>query len=130
MSCNVCVLKYTGATPAANTDPYVLFSTVAMAASGVGGNFAAMTKSHKFCLVLVNSGAGTLNLYASNDRGANWTQIDTTAVPASAGGIANPYEALVESLTDWKVEWVNTAAAAQTTWFLDMSLEPQRAPTA
>jgi hypothetical protein len=75
-----------------------------------------------------NSHAGTLNAYRSTDFGANWRLYDTRAVVASpANEISGPYDYLVDTFLDWKLEWVN-GGTTQTTWRPEMHGHENREP--
>jgi hypothetical protein len=111
-------LKYTGSTPGADANTYVLFSTVAAACPG---NWGPMCGFHTFHYDIDNDQAGTLNLYKSSNRGTSWTQMSTTAVAIPAANTSNNGVLLIEGLADFKVEWVN-GGSAQTVWAVDMDV--------
>lgn len=133
-------VKYTGAALPGNAETVILFDT-AISVDGVNLTTAAlraaargfaMSKGHfqkmggkRFVLRLVNDAAGTLNVYKSDDRGANWNKIYTVAVAASAANSENVYDVLIEGLYDWKVEWVN-GATPQTSWEPSMEISDER----
>lgn len=129
-------LKYMGATPGADANTYVLVATTLPAAptdamnmnrdGACPENFAALTGRRKLCLTLDHVQAGTLNFYASQNRGTTWRQIDTVAAPAPAASGSTVVEFLIEGLRDWKLEWVN-GGVAQNPWEPNLSLSDERA---
>lgn len=116
-------LSYTGSTPGADSNTYVLFSTVT---ANWPERAFALWGVHKFCLDLKHNQAGTINWYKSNDRGTNWRQMGTVAVAAPASTDGTLFEAFVASERDFKLEWVN-GGSAQSPWIVDMSLSDDRA---
>jgi hypothetical protein len=122
-----CKVTYTGATPGADANTYVLFST---AVAFPGANYLAETGFKRLQLGLSNSQAGTLNWYKSQTRLTStsltpvWTQIGTLAVAAGATA-ENDVDFLVEEYADFKLEWVN-GGVAQATWLVDMALTDER----
>lgn len=115
------IVTYAGATPAADSLTYVLFSSVACfpgkrAASGAG--------YRRFVVGVRHSSAGTINLYKSVDRGTVWVLADTFA--AASTTLEDVYDALIEHFDDFKVEWVNSGSA-QNPWVVSMALSPERA---
>lgn len=115
-------IKYSGTAPGADSNTYVLFSTVA---SFTMANAAQMGGVHKLVLTLKNSQAGTLNTWRSTDRGVTWVQITTEAITAGTATTSTPREYLLEQFADFKLEWVNSAVA-QATWVVDMALTDAR----
>jgi hypothetical protein len=117
--------KYTGATPGADSNVYVLFSTVA---ANAPANFFAMSGTCRVTLSLSCSQNGTLKAYKSQDRGVTWQQYvaDDAVVAAPTAAAFRDY--VVEGLADWKLEWTN-GGVAQATWLVDMALTDQRAAT-
>ena len=122
-----CKVTYTGATPGADANTYVLFSTVAMF---TGANVLQGTGMKRLDLGLSNSQAGTLNWYKTQSRLTNssntpvWTQIGTAAVAAGATA-ENDFDWLIEPYADFKLEWVN-GGVAQATWVPDLVLSDSR----
>lgn len=125
-------IGYTGSTPGADSNTYVLFATILPATptdaqnANWPQNMFMLADVHKFCLLLKNNQSGTINIYESEDRGVTWQQVDTLAVSAAASTGSNPMEFLVEGMKDMKIEWVN-GGSAQTTWSVNMSLSSDRA---
>lgn len=75
-----------------------------------------------------NSHSGTLNASRSIDGGTNWRVYSTQAIAASAANtISGPYDFLVDTYLDWKLEWVN-GGTTQTTWRPEMQGHPDRVP--
>ena len=112
MSDPIPIFKYAGDTPGADSDTYVLFSTVA---AFPGARAFAYAGIKRFKVNLEHSHLGTINAYRSNDRGTTWHQLSTNAVAAPAANEANEYDFIVEGYDDWKVEWVN-GGTAQDPW--------------
>lgn len=130
-------LKYMGATPGADANTYVLVATTLPAAptdamnmnrdGACPENFSALLGRRKLCLTLDHVQAGTLNFYASQNRGTTWRQIDTSGlIAAPAANSSTVMEFLIEGLRDWKLEWVN-GGVAQNPWEVNLSLSPDRA---
>lgn len=136
MSGPYAALKYLGATPGADANTYVLVATTLPAAPTDAMNmnrdgacpecFSANVGARKLCLTLDHVQAGTLNFYASQNRGTTWRQIDTVAAAAPAASGSTVVEFLIEGLRDWKLEWVN-GGVAQNPWEVNLSLSPDRA---
>lgn len=132
-------VKYTGITPGADGNTYVLFSTTGTSTipgaapttqnptngTDYGANFASHSGVHKLTLNIKCNNAFTLNLYDSDNRGANWRQVTTEAVAAPAATGYVPREYLVEAMADFKLELVN-GGSAQSPFVVDMSLSDQR----
>lgn len=116
------VWKYTGLTPGANANTYVLFSTV-VALPGAGMLSSAGISRIK--LGLEHDQAGTLNSYRSSNRGTTWIQLSTTAVAAPAASTTSEVDFLVDGYADWKLEWVN-GGLAQTIFDVVLVGTPQR----
>ncbi len=87
-------------------------------ASGVGYK--------RFVVGVRHSSAGTINLYKSANRGTSWVLMDSFS--ASSTTEEDLYEALIEHVDDFKVEWVNSGSA-QSPWDVSMALSPERAPS-
>ncbi len=130
MSCSIPRLKYTGSTPGADASTYVLFATASPSAGVAGvcpmGNWGPMMGLHTFRYEIKNPQAGTVNGWYSNDRGANWVQFYTMAVPIPAAGTASNDVVLIEGFADFKFEWVN-GGAAQTGWTVNLDVSGKRA---
>lgn len=120
--------KYTGATPGADANTYLLYSTTGTTTtpSGVPGvappaRFFALIGARKFVVELkLATAGGTLNSYVSDDRGVNWRQQSTEVVTVP---VSSTVERVFDVLTapDWKLEWVN-GSSAQTAWFVGMAV--------
>jgi hypothetical protein len=123
-------LKYTGSTPGADANTYVLFSTASPSAGVAGsvavGNWGPMMCLHTYRYEIKNPQAGTVNGYYSNDRGANWVQFYTMAVAIPAAGEASNDVVLIEGFADFKFEWVN-GGVAQTGWTVNQDASTKRA---
>src|SRR6187402_2649061 len=116
-----CVFTSTLAAPGANSDTYVLFSSVT---AFNGKKMAPINGYKRFVVGVRHSSAGTINLYKSVDRGVVWVLADTFS--AASTTLEDVYDALVEHFDDFKVEWVNTGSA-QSPWVVSMALTPERA---
>lgn len=140
---NLFNVKWAGTQPGADSAQYSLFSTCSTGVAddathkdnvtmnmnrfgGCGANFFANMALRKFVLSLKNSQAGTLNEYYSPDRGATWQSISSQAVPIPTAGFTTEVEYLIETYSDWRVEWVN-GGVAQATWSPQFALSDQRA---
>jgi hypothetical protein len=124
------ICKYTGTTPGADANTYVLLATTqATGNAGWPECYFALAGVKKVTLVIKHNNAGTLKVYESTDRGTNWRQIDSITVAAPAATAATPYDFVVEGMRDWKLEWVN-GGAAQSPWDVLLSLSEQRAHVA
>lgn len=120
---------YTGTTPGADANVYLLFSTTAStgARSGVPGavppaNFFPMIEARKFELELKIDQAGTLNTWFSNNDGVTWVKQSTEAiaVPANAS-VVRVYD--IGAARDWKVEWTNGGSAqGAAVWAVGMTV--------
>lgn len=115
-------VKYSGGTPGADTDAYVVFdSTVAFP----GANFMQGAGLTSFILNLDHSHGGTINAYASYDRGVTWYQ--TEALPVAApvsSAYSSRFEHPISPFADFKVEWVN-GGTAQNPWSVDIALDEE-----
>lgn len=114
-------ITYTGAAPAADSNTYVLFSSV-IAFPGKRMH-SGMGLKRLVCGVR-HSSAGTINLYKSVDRGTVWVLADSFA--ASSATEEDLYDALVEHMDDFKLEWVNSGSA-QNPWVVSLALSSGRA---
>lgn len=108
---------YTGSALPGNAEVVVLLATAPTSGSGTGvighpasaGNWFQVQKIRRIVVGLINDQAGTLKEYVSNDRGANWVQVSSTAVAAIAANGQNIYDFFVEHYPDWKLTWTNGA---------------------
>lgn len=119
-------VKYTGSTPAADGNTYVLFSTVV---AFNGANMAQNAGMKRLIVDIGHAAAGTMNLYRSQNRGTTWDQVYTSgsiAAPASTASTIRDFA--IEEYQDFKLEWVNGGSTQATRWIVDMSLTDQRAP--
>lgn len=121
-------VKYTGTTPGADSNTYVLFSTVTAFGSK---NMLAMHGYKRYVCHLTHDQSGTFNWYVSDDRGTNWYQVGTQAVTVAVEDTAegNWQDVLVEGFQDFKMEWVN-GGAAQDQFIVDQSLDTERSDAA
>lgn len=127
MSAETAQIRYTGATPGADANAYVIFDTTVLF---LGARYCAESKMKRLQVGLSNSQAGTLNWYKTQSRVTStntpivWTQIGAVAVAAGATA-ENTYDFLIEEYADWKLEFVN-GGVAQATWLVDMALSGER----
>lgn len=117
-----CRITASGGTPGADSNTYVLFSTVV---AFPGANYLPENGMKRLQSDIKNSAAGTLNWYKSSDRGLTWQQIGTAAIADPGATSTNNYDWLVEEYADFKLEWVN-GGSAQTTWKVDLALSDER----
>lgn len=122
-------VKYTGATPGADANTYVLYSSVV--AWPTSRNMLAMHGIKRYVLHLTLDQSGTLNWYNSDDGGTNWNLIGSEAITVAAAGTTegNWQDVLIEGFQDFKMEWVN-GGAAQTPFIADQSLDTERSDAA
>lgn len=117
-------ITYTGDTPGADTNTYVLYDS---STNGVQA-LAALAGIKELTVDIKHDSAGTLNSYKSKDRGVTWEQIDSRAIAAPAATDTTYEDFPQEPYLDFKLEWVN-GGAAQSPWDVDMALHDERAPT-
>lgn len=106
-----------GGTPGADSNTYVLFdSTVAFTGGLPQHDISRVTFS------LNNAASGTRKASWSIDKGANWNLYDSTATTAAVSpAMSGPFDYLVDTYVDWKLEWTN-GGSAQTTWRPSLTL--------
>ena len=109
------VVTYGGAAPGADSNTYLLFSSVA---AFPGKRMHSALGFKRFVVGVRHSSAGTINLSKSTDRGTNWVLCDTFS--AASTTLEDLYDALVEHFDDFKVEWVNTGSA-QSPWSVSLA---------
>ena len=120
-------IRYTGLTPGADSNTYVIFDTTV---AFPGARYAAMNRMKRLQVGLSNSQAGTYNWYKTQSRVTStntaivWTQIGTAAIAAGATA-ENTNDFLIEEYADFKLEWVN-GGVAQATWVVDLALSGER----
>lgn len=106
-----------GGTPGADANTYVLFDSP----TAFGAKVMRSLGVSRIIFGVKNSQAGTLNASRSIDGGVTWTVYDTRAVAiAAANTISGPFDYLVDTYKDWKLEWVN-GGVAQGTWLPEMT---------
>jgi hypothetical protein len=116
-------IAVSGGTPT-DTNTVVLFNSVT--AFGQGGFRTRGIKRISFAVE--NSHSGTLKAYRSTDHGTNWDQVegDLAVAAATATDISGPYDYLVDTHLDWKLEF--TTSATQTTWRANLMAHHDRQP--
>lgn len=117
------VITYSGTAPGADSNTYALFSTVT---AFPGKRFCPQAGYKRIVVGIRHADPGTVNLYKSTDRGTNWVLADSFA--ANSITEEDVYDALIEHMDDFKLEWVNSGDA-QTTWVVSLALSPDRAPS-
>lgn len=124
-TCILACLTPAASAPGANSNTYPLYNSVT---AWQGARMASQMGMKRLVVDIKNAGGnGTLKLYKSSDRGANWFQIDEIAVTAPAANATNVYDFLIEEYDDCKLDWVN-GGSAQTTWQVSVSLSDSRNP--
>lgn len=107
--------------PGADSNTYPLFNSV----TAFGGGLLRVRAggANRLQFGVENSEAGTLKGYMSPDKGTNWYQVegDVAVAAAAATDISGPYDWLIDTYPDFKLDWVN-GGAAQTTWKPILSL--------
>ena len=96
-----------------------LFDTT-VACTGKGQLQAGHIK--KFCYNIVHDENGSIRLDKSDDRGATFVTVRTTAHTAGTSEAEIP----IEYFDDFRVVWVN-GGTDQTSWHVDLALSDQRA---
>jgi hypothetical protein len=116
-------IAVSGGTPA-NTDTVVLFNSVT--AFGTGG--FRHNKPARISFAVENSHSGTLKAYRSTNSGTNWDQVadDIAVAVATSTDINGPYDFLVDTYLDFKLEF--TTSATQTTWRAELHGHNDRQP--
>lgn len=110
-------IAVSGGTPGADANTYLLFSSPVAFGAFVMRSLGV----NRITFGVKNSQAGTLNASRSIDGGVTWTVYDTRAVAAAgANTISGPFDYLVDTFKDWKLEWVN-GGVAQGTWLPEMT---------
>lgn len=101
-----------GGTPGADANTYVLFSSVV----AFGARVMPTLGISRIQFTVKNSQAGTLKAFLSNDGENAWQEYDAQAVAiAGAGVVSGPFDYLVDSFKDFRLDWIN-GGLAQATW--------------
>lgn len=124
---------YSGSTPGADSNDYVLFSTsVAFPrAQGYPPGYTDLAGVKRVRISLAHSHNGTFKLQRSSNGEASaptWTTINDEAITAAASE-RSFYDAHVAGLRDWRVIWTN-GGSAQTTWVPEITLDEDVSPVA
>jgi hypothetical protein len=116
-------IAVSGGTPA-NTDTVVLFNSV----TAFGAGSFRCNGPSRISLAVENSHTGTLKAYRSTNGGTNWDQVgdDIAVTVPSATDISGPYDYLVDTYLDFKLEFTTTAT--QTTWRAELHGHNDRQP--
>jgi hypothetical protein len=108
---------YSGSAPGADSNTYVMFSSVTAFPGGNGMQSAGVKRLR---IDLKHSQTLTLNTYKSSDRGVTWNQVSTESI-ATTASTTDAREFNVEPYADFKVEVVN-GGVAQATFAVDIAL--------
>lgn len=107
--------KYSGATPGADSNAYVLFSTVD---AGMPESVCTSEDAYHSVFDIEHDQAGVIKAYKSHDGGATWIQVaEQEATPAADATTVFDLRG-VDQYPHWKVEWVN-GGVAQNAWAVD-----------
>lgn len=122
---NTVGVKYVGAALPAISATVILFSTVA---SFPGAKYLQQMGLHRLLVTIDNDQAGTIRAYKSADRGVTWTRIlaDIAVAASAANTEGTVKDFLIEQYADFKLEWVNNGATAQTTFNVSMVIDESR----
>lgn len=104
------ILKFTGSAPGADSNAYVLFSTVA---AGAPKNWAASWGLNAYHYDIKHSQTLTVRGYHSQDRGVTWVQFYTTAALTAPTYTTNDV-VLIEGFQDFKFDVLNNGVAQAT----------------
>ena len=114
------IFYYRGATPGADTNDYVLYSTVSESSQAIQQGAGI----HRIRVDVACDNDGTLNFFKSRDKGVTWRLVETSAETASATASIRA-EFLMEPFYDYKLEWEN-GGSAQAYFEADMAILPYR----
>lgn len=114
-------INVSGTTPGTDSNVDVMFTTDD---GQIGGNYFAHNGIRRASIAINHSHSGTLKWYRSVDRGANWTQVGSQALTATANEIST-VDILVEGEPDWRLDWTN-GGTAQSPWSAILTLSPDR----
>lgn len=105
--------------PGADSNTYPLFNSVTLFGAGV----LRSRKASRLSFAVENSQAGTLKAYMSQNGGTTWVQFggDIAVAAAAATDVSGPYDFLVDTYRDVKLDWVN-GGSAQATWIPVLTL--------
>jgi hypothetical protein len=111
-------LKYTGIALPTGATTVNMFDTTL---TGVR-DFLNNARGNRFECSIQNDQAGSLLAYWSDDFGVTWNKYDTQAVAIPAAGASSgPFDYLIDSYKDWKLDWLN-GGVTQTTFIVNMAL--------
>jgi hypothetical protein len=106
---------YSGSAPGADSNTYVMFSTV-VAAPMAGWHQLAGIKYAR--IDIKHNQSFTLNAYKSPDRGVTWHQVSTEAITVTSNAVTSRgFD--IQLYRDFKIEVVN-GGSAQGTWAVDI----------
>lgn len=113
MSESIMVQVADTSTPGADSNTYNMFNSVML----FGARGLRLRGIARLNFTVENSHSGTLKAYMSKDSGTTWIQFgtDTAVAAAAATDVSGPYDYLVDTYWDVKLDWVN-GGSAQTTW--------------
>lgn len=106
-------------TPGADTNTYNMFNSVSL----FGKRGLRLRNISRLTFAVENSQSGTLKSYMSKDGGTTWVQFggDEAVSAAAATDVSGPYDYLVDTYWDVKLDWVN-GGSAQATWIPTLTL--------
>lgn len=114
MSTNHTRVKYTGATPGADSNDYTLIDTRAM-----HEDLVAAAGLSWLIVDIAHDQDGTLKLY-KDDGAGGWTLVTSAAITAPASGTTRR-DFNIEPYRGVKLDWTN-GGIAQGTWVVDIAL--------
>lgn len=127
-------VRYTGATPGADANTYVLFATAPPSAGSTAFacNGARQCQGAGLKRLIVDIGHAnglTLNFYRSQNRGVTWDQVFTSGVIAAPAATSSTIRDFAfEEYDDFKLELLNGGASQAARFVVDMALTDERAP--
>lgn len=113
-------LRYSGSTPGADANTYVLFSTT----SAVGQALFQGACVHRVRCDIAATQSGSFVLSKSRNRGVTWRAVLTQAAAPSVTASAI-FDQVMEPYYDWKLEWTN-GGVAQAYFEADLCVLPER----
>jgi len=120
-----CTLKVIDSGAPTDSDTWEIFNSV----TAWGAKGLRHLPVHRISFGVENSHDGTLKAYMSTDGGANWRQVegDNAVTAAASDDISGPYDYLVDTYDDFKLDWVN-GGTTQTTWDPILRAHEKREP--
>lgn len=120
-----CQVKYSGGTPGADSNTYVIFDTTVASPNARG--FLQLAGIKRVVVDIAHDKALTLNAYWSADGGTNWQQMYTEAFGVPSAATTRTRDFLVEHYADFKVSFANGGTAQTASAFaVQCALSEQR----